>query len=804
MFRQLLPLLCIVMGPITAVSDVLFLENFDTENLDHWSIRQVHIDLIQGSTLGSLAGRFAYPQWRPGRGKWPSARLRYKNGAFKVDDWRDFSVLKFDARSDIDRLAHLKLRIDDAGGRRAVRIIPVKGGETLETYTVSIPKLAHEIDISQVRLLDFYLSQPSRNYTFILDKIRLESETLKLLETTATSDPFSSGAMSVEASYNRRADVSISVMNEQGNRVGYTQLRKREIELEWWPDSEASSQTYSVVLVARDGEHGESKVRLGEVTRIPRDERPATVAWAASSTEKIFPNTRPRIGQQIYTRDRSMVEPIQIEMARNEKEATQLILLSQSNPFVDVTIDELRIEGGKDVIPTQDCTVRQVGFVKTERPEDYAVDFVGWWPDPLLSRSAMQLAPNESAAMWISIATNRSTPVGVYHGSIEVSYRGKAVEAHGEVQIVRIPLQVTVHQPVLPDSTTVRTAFSLYEHMIDTVYSESGSMSDASHLKESIYSNYRDFVAEHRLNVTHLYRQSPPDLADLKSRAIADQLNAFNLINLPTRAYSQRELRAIGDALEVHVDSLRQMGLVNKAFVYGFDEAPASDFVHLREAFGYIKTRFPDVKTVTTAKDPSFGIESGLDAVVDIWVALTAYYDISIADAARLRGKEVWWYICIAPTHPFANWFIEYPLIQARLLWWMTFKEKVNGVVYYALNRWPNQRAPLKQISESGRTDWNPASFETANGDGCLLYAGEDGHPISSIRFENVRDGIEDYELLHMLGVKEGDGGVASRRLCSQLIDSLTDFSSDPDLFVKTRRQLLEMLDRYAVDDHLN
>ena len=55
-----------------------------------------------------------------------------------------------------------------------------------------------------------------------------------------------------------------------------------------------------------------------------------------------------------------------------------------------------------------------------------------------------------------------------------------------------------------------------------------------------------------------------------------------------------------------------------------------------------------------------------------------------------------------------------------------------------------------------------------------------------------------------MLGVKEGDGGVASRRLCSQLIDSLTDFSSDPDLFVKTRRQLLEMLDRYAVDDHLN
>jgi len=40
-----------------------------------------------------------------------------------------------------------------------------------------------------------------------------------------------------------------------------------------------------------------------------------------------------------------------------------------------------------------------------------------------------------------------------------------------------------------------------------------------------------------------------------------------------------------------------------------------------------------------------------------------------------------------------------------------------------------------------------------ANGDGNLIYPGPES-PLSSIRLENIRDGLEDYEYLRLLGEK--------------------------------------------------
>jgi len=133
---------------------------------------------------------------------------------------------------------------------------------------------------------------------------------------------------------------------------------------------------------------------------------------------------------------------------------------------------------------------------------------------------------------------------------------------------------------------------------------------------------------------------------------------------------------------------------------------------------------------------------------------------------------------------------VEYPALEARLLWWMAHQRGIEGFLYYAMNRWPEQRAPLNADS-FGRTSWNPASYGTANGDGSLFYAGADG-PISSIRLENVRDGIEDYELLVMLAAKAG--GHAAQALSARLVRSASDYSQDPQEFAVVRRALLQAL----------
>lgn len=46
---------------------------------------------------------------------------------------------------------------------------------------------------------------------------------------------------------------------------------------------------------------------------------------------------------------------------------------------------------------------------------------------------------------------------------------------------------------------------------------------------------------------------------------------------------------------------------------------------------------------------------------------------------------------------------------------------------------------------------WDSRTYYYFNGEGQLIYPGPDGIPFSSIRLENFRDGMEDYEYLFRL-----------------------------------------------------
>ena len=93
------------------------------------------------------------------------------------------------------------------------------------------------------------------------------------------------------------------------------------------------------------------------------------------------------------------------------------------------------------------------------------------------------------------------------------------------------------------------------------------------------------------------------------------------------------------------------------------------------------------------------------------------------------------------------------------------------------------------------------------NGDGQLIYPGPDGLPYSSVRFETIRDGIEDYEYLHMLQslvdeLRRCDGDsivVACRRaeellstIREQIVKSPKQYTRDPDELLRFRDLIAE------------
>ena len=114
-------------------------------------------------------------------------------------------------------------------------------------------------------------------------------------------------------------------------------------------------------------------------------------------------------------------------------------------------------------------------------------------------------------------------------------------------------------------------------------------------------------------------------------------------------------------------------GLLEKSYVYGFDEMPIAFNSSVYEIFGGLKQHFPQLTTMAVLDWPSFPE----DLPLDIWVDEYADYGSSASylqptKKEQLRQKwlagktaagkphRFWWYWCIGPTDPRAlNTFIE-------------------------------------------------------------------------------------------------------------------------------------------------
>ena len=196
---------------------------------------------------------------------------------------------------------------------------------------------------------------------------------------------------------------------------------------------------------------------------------------------------------------------------------------------------------------------------------------------------------------------------------------------------------------------------------------------------------------------------------------------------------------------------------------------------------------------MTTYWDPALGFRNGLADLVDIWAPPIYGYSKSFSEKIRReKGMEVLWYLYVKPWRPFPNFFIEYHALDPRILSWMGFDNGVDGILHYKLNRWADPKLPKKPIpipignKLSGK--YFPANtFGPYNGDGSLFYPGVK-RPFSSIRLENFRDGLEEWELLKIAKAR----GINLKKLgLETVLTSVRDYRPDSARFQKMREKLL-------------
>lgn len=496
-----------------------------------------------------------------------------------------------------------------------------------------------------------------------------------------------------------------------------------------------------------------------------------------SSMQKVFLEAK---GQKLEAIDRC-----QLELARNEHESVQVVVVPFAESLQNVTwrLSELRGPGGA-TIPG---TVRLVGYVDCKKPS-YRVSKTGWWPDPLIDfQTSVPLVPlGEVMPLWVTVEALEDTPAGIYSGRLTVFARDAAPKT--------VDLTIEVWDFDLPEHTHLRTALNL-RHLPDALY-PAKKLDDMTRK----YENW--MLEEYHLNPGSIYRDVPKWDDDRLRELVGMGLNGLNLayFNAPREPDFKaddywRKFKQKVKEIRAYLPIVEASGARDLCYIYCFDERPEDQLDVVFETAAKLKELWPDIEVMTTAHDTTFGLERPNGDTMDIWVPLTPEFDDNAAriDEARKGARDCWWYICIKPQNPYANWFVEYSAIEPRLIMGaMTAKYRPGGFLYYSVNSWSkNDRV----ITGGPRTDWNPASYEVNNGDGSIICAGPNG-PLATIRLENIRDGIEDYEyylLLRELLSKRGRDPSAGEVSLS-VVENLTTYTREPEVLLAERRRVAKAI----------
>ena len=573
-------------------------------------------------------------------------------------------------------------------------------------------------------------------------------------------------------------------------------------------------------------------VSYGEL--LPGSTEQAGLWWVSSgwkiSRDKPLPKAR---GQAIM-----------IRAARNEAEAAQLVIRpTLSLKGLTVTCGVLTGPSGA-VIPAENVDVLKVRYVNVTRPTDKS-SVPGLWPDPLPPlKGSIDLDAGKNQPFWIRVKVPHAAPAGTYTGHVHLSAQNFNTN---------VTLRVEVYDFVLPDRMTCTTAFGFSTGNVFRYQ----KLSDPQHRRQVLDKYWASFSAHH----ISPYNPAPLDGFKVTWPKVTESIkpqqlkpvfdwtawdramertidyyhfNSFRL-SIPGLGggsfHSRREPQLLGFSedtphykaafntycheLQKH---LRSKGWLDEAYVYWFDEPAPRDYEFVMNGFRKLKNAAPDINRMLTEQ-----IEPKLVGGPNIWCPISYNYKHEPAEQRRQHGEKFWWYVCTGPKAPYCTLFIDHPGTELRVWLWQTWKRRIDGILVWQTNYWtssaayPDRERPQNPYEDpmgwrSGYSTPKGNKKPWGNGDGRFIYpplAAADAHPaapvldgpVDSIRWEMLRDGIEDYEYLvileRLLKVKKDKLTTQQRQKYAAFLEvpeaitkDMTNFTKDPAPIEARRNQI--------------
>lgn len=238
-------------------------------------------------------------------------------------------------------------------------------------------------------------------------------------------------------------------------------------------------------------------------------------------------------------------------------------------------------------------------------------------------------------------------------------------------------------------------------------------------------------------------------------------------------------------AFESH---LRLKGWLNKTYFHIQDEPSLHNALSWKEISSYMHHYAPDLRRMD-AIETTYLLDE-IEVAVPKLDALASWY--SLYKAWEEKGNELWFYtVGIYQASLLPNKTIDMPVMDSRILHWLNYKFDATGYLHWGWNQWTED--PFK----------NP---DIHIGDGWHVYPAKNG-VLNSLRWEQMRNGIQDYEYFWMLenkirALKDSlgsqfkwiDPSQRGKEIAGRVVMDFAEHSDDPAALYNAKMEVIREL----------
>jgi len=514
---------------------------------------------------------------------------------------------------------------------------------------------------------------------------------------------------------------------------------------------------------------------------------------------------------------------IEIFGIRNEYVSAQCVIKANTDlQHVTVSASPLKCAERSASLPSSFIECNFVGSITIEentpkyRKSDLIRPAPARFPDYLAEVEGVSVKEGKYQAVFLTVMIPRSAEAGSYKGSVTIK---------NEKGNKSLPLRLTVYPLTLPDK----------RHLMVTEWYTTGRFKkfhgiDSSNSEQfyKMLKVYADNMAEHRQNVFRvslgLIETSQDANVKLKfdfsrfdkwaeifwDTGRMDLLETGFVARFGEGGWSSREIVLrdfrvrkestnkvitilgkdfLPQFLPAFENHLRGKGWLEKTVFHIADEPSNHNVIDWRQASEYVHRYSPSLRRMD-ATETTHCFDR-----LEIWVPkldhLATWYDVY--KKAQRQGSELWFYtVGIFQKGSLPNKTVDVPLIESRIMHWLNYRFGLKGYLHWGFNHWTDDpfQAPGKH-----------------RGDGWHVYPKKDGL-LNSLRWEQMRNGIQDYEYFWMLENKIGKlKKTLSERLskmiepsrraveiASQVVKTMSEYSKNPNVLYRAKRQVIEEL----------